>query len=171
MDDKFIKDLDGPSLNENLSLINQASERSERLNSLLIDELRARDIVNQESQKRIDQFLQNAQSEVNFDPSYIEFFAESQKRIDSLMNRYQRLQNGEAPQEEEIIELEQRIDAATSFFSGINEALSINLSKIESQTNSYKKQIPYLISTYENELLTKRDLTKKLEDLTRQKLK
>lgn len=167
MEDIF-NDIKPSSLNENI--IDQGSERSERLNSLLLKELKARDLINHESDERIDQFLQNAQSDINFDPSYIEFFSESQKRIDKLKNRYQRLQNGEYPTDDEIIELNKRIEAATSFFSGINEALSINLNKIELQTSVLIRQIhDNLIKAYEAELLTQRDLKKKLEDLKKQK--
>lgn len=170
MEDSIISKLEPPPLTE--SSIIQGSERSERLNELLLKELKVRDIVNQESQERIDQFLQNAQSEVNFDPSYIEFFSESQERIDILNDRYDRLMKGEMPRPEEIEELEQRINAATSFFSGINTALSTKLTKIETKTNLLKtKQIPELIILYENELLENRKLKKNLEELKSQKQK
>mgnify|MGYP001035630321 FL=1 len=167
MDISIPNDLETPLTDDNFK--NLTSERSDRLNELLIEQLNARDIINRESQERIDEFLQGTQSEVNFDPSYIEFFRESQERIESLNKLYQRLQDGEKPQQKEIEELNRRIESASSFFTGINEALSSNLNTIETKTNSLIRELQRLSTTYENELITNRDRKKRLEDLKKQK--
>lgn len=167
MDISIPNDLETPLTDDNFK--NLTSERSDRLNELLVEELNARDIINRESQERIDEFLQSTQSEVNFDPSYIEFFRESQERIESLKKLYQRLQDGEKPQQKEIEELNRRIESASSFFTGINEALSSNLNTIETKTNSLIRELQRLSTTYENELITNRDRKKRLEDLKKQK--